>query len=72
MIIYSLQYLASIEREEEGNINLKLLILKLRMEEKIKVIIPNDIDRAVGSGARDIVNYAGLIMRSSISFQDGN
>ncbi|XP_055823896.1 uncharacterized protein LOC129892342 [Solanum dulcamara] len=39
---------------------------------KINIIILDDIDRAVGSGARDIVNYCGLIMRSSISFRDGN
>ncbi|XP_019257269.1 PREDICTED: uncharacterized protein LOC109235562 [Nicotiana attenuata] len=32
----------------------------------------DDIDRAVGLGARDIVNYCGLIMRSTISFRDGN
>ncbi|KAF3635285.1 putative formin-like protein 3-like [Capsicum annuum] len=32
----------------------------------------DDIDRAVGSGARDIVNYSSLIMRTTISFRDGN
>ncbi|KAM3340304.1 hypothetical protein P3S68_030174 [Capsicum galapagoense] len=35
-------------------------------------MIPDDIDRAVGSGARDIVNYCGFIMRTTISFRDGN
>ncbi|KAM3238742.1 hypothetical protein P3L10_013775 [Capsicum annuum] len=35
-------------------------------------MIPDDIDRAVGSGARDIVNYCGFIMRTTISFQDEN
>ena len=34
-------------------------------------MIPDDIDRAVGSGARDIVNYSGLIMRTYISFREG-
>ncbi|KAM3359247.1 hypothetical protein P3S68_022180 [Capsicum galapagoense] len=42
------------------------------MEEKIKIMIPDDIDRVVGSGARDIVNYSGWIMRTTISFRDGN
>ncbi|OIT39742.1 hypothetical protein A4A49_23778 [Nicotiana attenuata] len=32
----------------------------------------DDIDRAVGPRARDIVNYCGLIMRSTISFHDEN
>ncbi|PHT93387.1 hypothetical protein T459_01269 [Capsicum annuum] len=35
-------------------------------------MIPDDINRAVGSGARDIVNYCGFIMRTTISFRDGN
>ncbi|PHU07865.1 hypothetical protein BC332_24354 [Capsicum chinense] len=39
---------------------------------KIKIIIPDDIDRAVGSGAGDIVNYSGWLMRTTISFRDGN
>ncbi|KAM3270551.1 hypothetical protein P3S67_028753 [Capsicum chacoense] len=32
----------------------------------------DDIDRAVGSGARDIVNYCGWTMRTTVSFRDGN
>jgi len=35
-LLFALQFLASIEREEEENINLKLLILKPCMEEKSK------------------------------------
>ncbi|PHT49906.1 hypothetical protein CQW23_09653 [Capsicum baccatum] len=35
-------------------------------------MISDDIDRAVGSGARDIVNYCGFIMRTTISFQNRN
>ncbi|KAG5568361.1 hypothetical protein H5410_064624 [Solanum commersonii] len=55
-----------------GKYKSKTVDIKTKYGEKIKVIIPYDIDRAVGSGARDIVNYSGLIMRSSISFRDGN
>ncbi|KAH0669665.1 hypothetical protein KY285_023833 [Solanum tuberosum] len=55
-----------------GKYKSKTVDIKTKYGGKIKVIIPDDIDRAVGSGARDIVNYAGLIMRSNISFQDGN
>ncbi|PHT71243.1 hypothetical protein T459_26347 [Capsicum annuum] len=35
-------------------------------------MISNDIDRVVCSRARDIVNYCGFIMRTTISFRDGN
>ncbi|KAF3682768.1 putative transcriptional regulator STERILE APETALA-like [Capsicum annuum] len=35
-------------------------------------MISDDIDRAVGSGVRDIVNYSSWIMRTTISFGDGN
>ncbi|XP_009792327.1 uncharacterized protein LOC107805844 isoform X1 [Nicotiana tabacum] len=45
--------------------------MKTQCGSKITVYIPDDIDRAVGPGARDIVNYCGLIMRSTISFRDG-
>lgn len=45
--------------------------MKTKYGSKIIVHIPDDIDRAVGPGARDIVNYCGLIMRSTISFRDG-
>ncbi|XP_049359539.1 uncharacterized protein LOC125824234 [Solanum verrucosum] len=55
-----------------GKYKSKTVDIKTKCGGKIKVIIPDDIDRAVGSRARDIVNYAGLIMRNSISFQDGN
>ncbi|CAN4080469.1 unnamed protein product [Withania somnifera] len=44
--------------------------MKTKYGSKIIVYIPDDIDRAVGPGARDIVNYCGLIMRSTISFTD--
>ncbi|KAM3397960.1 hypothetical protein P3S68_001474 [Capsicum galapagoense] len=39
---------------------------------KIKIMIPDDIDIAVGSGARDIVNYCGWIMKTTVSFRDGS
>ncbi|KAH0679195.1 hypothetical protein KY284_020280 [Solanum tuberosum] len=55
-----------------GKYKSKTVDIKTKYGGKIKVIIPYDIDRAGGSGARDIVNYSGLIMRSSISFRDGN
>ncbi|XP_049397336.1 uncharacterized protein LOC125861495 [Solanum stenotomum] len=55
-----------------GKYKSKTVDIKTKYGGKIKVIIPDDIDRVVGSRARDIVNYAGLIIRSSISFQDGN
>ncbi|KAM3323322.1 putative protein isoform X2 [Capsicum chacoense] len=45
--------------------------MKTKYGSKIIVHIPDDIDRAVGPGARDIVNYCGLIMRSTFSFRDG-
>lgn len=46
--------------------------MKTKYGSKIIVYIPDDIDRAVGPGSRDIVNYCGLIMRSTISFGDGD
>nr|XP_009760647.1 PREDICTED: uncharacterized protein LOC104212964 isoform X2 [Nicotiana sylvestris] len=55
-----------------GKYKSKSLEVKTKCGGKIKITIPDDIDRVVGSGARDIVNYCGLIMRSTISFQDGN
>ncbi|KAH0761318.1 hypothetical protein KY290_017391 [Solanum tuberosum] len=55
-----------------GKYKSKFVDITTKYGGKIKVIIPHDIDRAVGSGARDIVNYSGLIMRSSISFRDEN
>lgn len=41
--------------------------MKTKYGGKITVDIPNDIDRAVGDGARDIVNYCGLIVRTPLS-----
>lgn len=46
--------------------------MKTKYGGKITVHIPDDIDRAVGPGARDIVNYCGLTMRNTISFRDGD
>ncbi|XP_070041672.1 uncharacterized protein [Nicotiana tomentosiformis] len=46
--------------------------MKTKHGSKIPIVIPDDIMRAVGPGSRDIVNYCGLIMRSTISFRDGN
>ncbi|KAM3290092.1 hypothetical protein P3S67_018381 [Capsicum chacoense] len=62
-------------REGRGKYKSKTVDFKIKHGGKIKIMIPDDIDdidRAVGSGARDIVNYSGLIMRTTISFQDGN
>ncbi|KAK4370576.1 hypothetical protein RND71_010051 [Anisodus tanguticus] len=36
----------------------------------ILIVIPDDIARAVDPGSRDIANYCGLIMWSTISFRD--
>nr|XP_009774923.1 PREDICTED: uncharacterized protein LOC104224899 isoform X3 [Nicotiana sylvestris] len=55
-----------------GKYKSKSLEVKTKCGGKIKITIPDDIDRVVGSGARDIVNYCSLIMRSTISFQNGN
>nr|XP_009771885.1 PREDICTED: uncharacterized protein LOC104222355 isoform X2 [Nicotiana sylvestris] len=46
--------------------------LKTKHGSKIPIVIPDDIMRVVGPVSRDIVNYCGLIMRSAISFRDGN
>lgn len=40
--------------------------MKTKYGEKIIVDIPDDVERAVGSGASDIVNYCGLTVRSTI------
>ncbi|XP_055830883.1 uncharacterized protein LOC129899912 [Solanum dulcamara] len=61
-----------IKKRGRGKYKSKTVDIKTKYGGKINIIIPDDIDRAVGSGARDIVNYCGLIMRSSISFRDGN
>lgn len=55
-----------------GKYKSKTIDIKTKYGGKFKICIPDDIDRAVGSGARDIINYSGLIMRSTISFRDGN
>ncbi|XP_055830842.1 uncharacterized protein LOC129899859 [Solanum dulcamara] len=60
------------KKRGRGKYKSKTVDIKTKYGGKINIIIPYDIDRAVGSGARDIVNYCGLIMRSSISFRDGN
>lgn len=46
--------------------------MKTKYGGKILVDIPNDIDRAIGNGARDIANYCGLIVRTTVSFRDGD
>ncbi|KAH0672596.1 hypothetical protein KY290_024831 [Solanum tuberosum] len=46
--------------------------MKTKYGGKIIVDILEDIQSAVGSRARDIVNYCGLTVRSTISFRDGN
>lgn len=46
--------------------------MKTKHGSKIPIVIPYDIERAVGPGSRDIVNYCGLIIRSTISFRDGD
>nr|XP_018629781.1 uncharacterized protein LOC108946910 [Nicotiana tomentosiformis] len=63
---------SSSKKRGRGKYKSKSLDIKTKYGGKIKIMIPYDIDRAVGSRARDIVNYCGLIMRSTISFQDGN
>ncbi|XP_055824158.1 uncharacterized protein LOC129892599 [Solanum dulcamara] len=60
------------KKRGRGKYKSKTVDIKTKYGGKINIIIPDDIDRAVGSGARDIVNYCGLIMRSSILFRDGN
>ncbi|KAM3216596.1 hypothetical protein P3L10_026037 [Capsicum annuum] len=46
--------------------------IKIKQGGKIKIMILDDIDRDVGSGAKDIINYSSWIMRTTISFRDGN
>ncbi|MCD7469570.1 hypothetical protein HAX54_008683 [Datura stramonium] len=46
--------------------------MKTKYGGKIKVDILDDIDRDVGDEARDIANYCGLIVRSTVSFLDGD
>ncbi|KAF3640579.1 putative formin-like protein 3-like [Capsicum annuum] len=60
------------KRKERGKYKSKTVDYKIKHGGKIKIMIPDDIDRAVGSGARDIVNFSGWIMRTTISFRDGN
>ncbi|KAM3202239.1 hypothetical protein P3L10_029863 [Capsicum annuum] len=60
------------KRKGRGKYKSKTVDYKIKHEGKIKIMIPDDIDRAVGSEARDIVNYSGWIMRTTISFRDGN
>ncbi|KAM3303290.1 hypothetical protein P3S67_014320 [Capsicum chacoense] len=60
------------KRKGRGKYKSKTVDYKIKHEGKIKIMIPDDIDKAVGSGARDIVNYSGWIMRTTISFRDGN
>ncbi|KAF3617707.1 putative formin-like protein 3-like [Capsicum annuum] len=60
------------KRKGRGKYKSKTVDFKIKHRGKIKIMIPNDIDRAVCSRARDIVNYCGFIMRTTISFRDGN
>lgn len=46
--------------------------MKTKYGGEILVYIPDDIDRGVGDGARDIVNYYGLIVRTTVSFLNGD
>ncbi|KAF3619082.1 putative transcriptional regulator STERILE APETALA-like [Capsicum annuum] len=55
-----------------GKYKSKTVDFKFKHGGKIKIMIPDDIDRAVGSGARDIVNYYGWFMRTTVSFRDGS
>ena len=55
-----------------GKYKHKTVDIKTTYGGKISVINLDDSDKVVGSEARDILNYSGLILRSSISFQDGN
>ncbi|KAH0718974.1 hypothetical protein KY285_015005 [Solanum tuberosum] len=46
--------------------------MKTKYGGKIIVDIPDDIDRVLGERARDIVNYYGLVVRTTVSFLDGD
>jgi len=46
--------------------------LKTKYGAKITIDIPEDIDRAVGDGARDIANYCGFLVRTIISFRESD
>ncbi|XP_059305621.1 uncharacterized protein LOC132057171 isoform X2 [Lycium ferocissimum] len=59
------------KKRGRGKYKSKTVDIKTKYGGKITIMIPDDIDRAVGSGARDIVNYSGLIMRTYISFREG-
>ncbi|KAF3630431.1 hypothetical protein FXO38_14694 [Capsicum annuum] len=58
------------KKKGRGKYKFKTVDFKFKHGEKIKIMIPDDIDRAVDSGARDIVNYCGWIIRTIVSFRD--
>ncbi|KAM3303388.1 hypothetical protein P3S67_014418 [Capsicum chacoense] len=60
------------KKKGRGKYKFKTVDFKYKHGGKIKIMIPDDIDRAVGSGARDIVNYCGWIMRTTVLFRDGS
>ncbi|KAF3615151.1 hypothetical protein FXO37_35633 [Capsicum annuum] len=60
------------KKKERGKYKSKTMDFKFKHGGKIKIMIPDDIDIAVGSGARDIVNYCGWIMKTTVSFRDGS
>ncbi|XP_070038328.1 uncharacterized protein [Nicotiana tomentosiformis] len=60
------------KKRGRGKYKSKTVDIKTKYGGKITIMIPDDIDRVVGDGKRDIGNYCGLIMRSTISFRDGN
>lgn len=59
------------QKRGRGKYESKSVDIKTKYGEKITTKIPDNIDRAVGAGARDIVTYSGLIIRSTISLRDG-
>ena len=61
----------SIIKKSRGNYKSISVDMKTKYGGKIKVDIPDDIDRAVGEGARDLVSYCGWMVRTTVSFRDG-
>ena len=74
MVIYVFLFVVScsIKKRDRRKYKSKTLDIKTKCGGKVTIMIPNDIERVVITGARDIINYSDLIMRSIISFEDGS
>ncbi|KAF3623104.1 hypothetical protein P3S67_016658 [Capsicum chacoense] len=59
------------KKKGRGKYKSKTVDFKFKHGGKIKIMIPDDIDRPVGSGAKDIISYCGWIMRTTVSFRVG-